>query len=195
MVGAIITIAAAAVATAVGGITSYLDNKAAAKAANAQGQAQANQYNQQAQIADIQASTAQLQGEQEASKRMRLMAQDVGSAYANYAGNGLSVDGRSYNDTIGDVVRSTKREGFTDINTIKDNAAMNVWTLQQTAANNRASAKNAMAMARYQASEYKRHAKFGLAQTFTGLPLTSNNGMGLLSSGLSMGQQAIQYKS
>ena len=190
MIGAAISLAAAAVTTAVGRLTTYYNNRNAAAQAKAQGEAQAAAYRNQANVARQQAINEQIKGEQEAAKRSRLLAADIGSQYANWAGNGLMVDGNG-KDTLGDVLRTTTTEGVADIRTIKDNAAMNMWTYQANAASYSQSAATATMLAKMQAREFRRQGSLGLWQTFTGLPLTSNNGMGLMSTGLSMGQSAI----
>lgn len=189
MVGAIISLVSAAVTTAVGGLTTYYNNKSAAAQAKAQGEAQAAAYENQAKVASQQAINEQIKGEQEAAKRSRLLAADIGSQYANYAGNGLMVDGTG-KDSLGDILKTTTTEGVSDITTIKNNAAMNMWTYQANASSYRQSAANTRMLAKMQASEFKRQGSLGLWQTATGLPLTSNNGFGQISSGISMGMSA-----
>lgn len=94
------------------------------------------------------AGIAQIQAEQEAEKRSRLLAADIGSAYANFAGNGLLVDGGK-NDTFGSILTTTAAEAARDISTIKDNGRMNVWehlsnvpSLMTTAATQRLSSES-----------------------------------------------------
>lgn len=161
---AIAGITAAALATAAGGYMTYQNNKEAASIANAQGQAQAKIYAKQAEV-------AQQQGEKEAERRSKILAQDIGSAYSNYAANGLLVDGTS-GGTLGDVLKTTRQEANDDISTINENTANNVWTYKANEAYTRSSA-------RMQAAALKRQSKLGLLQTFTGLPLTSSNGFGM----------------
>lgn len=112
----------------IGFFTGYSQDSQNAEVAKAQ----AKYARQQAQYARDQAAVEQLRGEQEAERRARLMSYDIGSQYANYAGNGLMVDG-SGKDTLGDVLRTTVTEGEEDIKTIRDNAAMNVWTYNREA--------------------------------------------------------------
>ncbi|MCQ2299975.1 MAG: hypothetical protein MJZ81_07630 [Bacteroidales bacterium] len=88
------------------------------------------------------AGIEQQRGMLEAEKRARLLASDVGSTYANFAGNGLAVDGGSSSgDTLSDILRTTTSESAADISTINDNARLNAWSHLQNAANLRAEAK------------------------------------------------------
>jgi len=115
-----------------------------ANAVTAQAEREAAEYQRQARLEETRAGIEQIQGEQEAEKRSRLLAANVGSLYANYAGNGLLVDGR-HSDTLGAALRTTVAEGQADISTIRDNTAMNVWTRQTNAASLRQSAANTIA--------------------------------------------------
>jgi len=103
-----------------------------AEAARQQAEAQAAEYERQARMEQARAGIEQIQGEQEAEKRSRQLAASVGSLYANYAGNGLLVDGNP-SDTLGAALRTEVAEGQADISTIRDNAAMNVWTRESNA--------------------------------------------------------------
>lgn len=107
----------------VGFFTGYAEDRQNAKNA----QRMAEYARQQAKYANDQAAVAQLQGEQEAAKRSRQLAYDIGSTYANYAGNGLMVDGAG-KDSLGDVLKTTVTEADADIKTIRDNTTMNIWT-------------------------------------------------------------------
>lgn len=93
---------------------------------------QAADLERQAQNENAKAGIAQIQAEQEAERRSRLLAADIGSAYANFAGNGLLVDGGK-NDTFGSILTTTAAEASRDISTIRDNGRMNVWEHQSNA--------------------------------------------------------------
>lgn len=93
---------------------------------------QAADLERQARHEEAKAGIAQIQAEQEAERRSRLLAADIGSAYANFAGNGLMVDGGS-GDTVGSVLTTTAAEAARDISTIRDNGRMNVWEHQSNA--------------------------------------------------------------
>jgi len=115
-----------------------------ANAMTAQAEREAAEYRRQASIEEARAGIEQIQGEQEAEKRSRLMASSVGSLYANYAGNGLLVDGRA-SDTLGAALRTEVAEGQADVSTIRDNTAMNVWTRQTNASSLLQSSANTLA--------------------------------------------------
>ena len=83
--------------------------------------------------------------------------------YANFAGNGLALDGTA-KDTVGAALRTQVGEAQSDISTIRDNAAMTVWTHEANAASHRASAANALIAGRNQARVYRRQAKAARAQ-------------------------------
>lgn len=135
-IASLVTMAAGA---AVAGYSSYQQGKAAEQ----QAKAEAAQQAYQAKLNEERAAVAQLQGEQEAAKRSRAMAAEIGSQYANYAGNGLMVDGAG-KDTLGDVLKTTVTEADADIKTIRDNTAMNIWTYKSNAAAQRAAAQNSL---------------------------------------------------
>jgi len=84
----------------------------------------------QGEIAQERANIEQLKGEREAAKRSRLLAQEIGQQYAQFAGNGFAVDANP-TDTFGSIIRSTTAEGQADISTILQNAQMNQWTLEE----------------------------------------------------------------
>lgn len=132
---------ASAIATATGAAVSAYSSHQQGKAQRQAAEAQAAENAYQAKLENERAGIAQLQGEQEAEKRSRIMAADIGSLYAGYAGNGLLVDGGK-KDTLGSVLSTTINEGIADISTIKDNAALDVWTHQANAKSLLASAGN-----------------------------------------------------
>ena len=103
----------------------------AANQAKAQ-EAQAAEYERQAQLAAEKEGIEQIQGEQEAERRARQRAAEVGATYAAAAGNGLLVSG-SETDTFANVLKSQEVEAQADINTIKANTAMAVWSREEEA--------------------------------------------------------------
>lgn len=173
---AIASLVVAGITTAVGGTMQYYNGKRQAKAVQQQAEAEAENLRKQRDYENERAAIAQLQGEQEAERRSRTLAADIGSLYANAAGNGLLVDGAG--GTVGDVLRTTVTEGQADISTIRDNAAMNVWTHQTNAETYERNALTVLASGRRTAKALRHQGKLGLWQTFTGLPLTSTNGFG-----------------
>ena len=111
---------------------------------------QAGEELKQGELAQERANLEQLKGEREAAKRSRLLAQEIGQQYANFAANGIAVDA-SPTDTVGSVLKSTVAEGQTDISTILENANLNKWTfeeqkrtLQRSAVNSLAGANNSV---------------------------------------------------
>lgn len=111
---------------------------------------QADEELKQGEIFQEKANLEQLKGEREAAKRSRLLAQEIGQQYANFAANGIQVDAAP-DDTVGSVIQSTTAEGQADISTILENAEMNQWTfeeqkrtMQRSAANTLAGANNSV---------------------------------------------------
>jgi len=169
-----------------GGVSSYKAGKAeqaaakqAAKAAQQQAEAKQEEMNRLARMEETRAGIAQIQAEQEADKRSRAMAQDVGSLYSNFAGNGLMVDGAG-NDSLGAALKYTVEEAQADISTIKDNAAMNVWTHQSNAASLRASGANARIAGYNQALGLLAQGRMAAAEGRTGLVSSLLSGAGTL---------------
>lgn len=135
-------------ATAVGGaysaVSSYQQGKAARREYEAQAKAQAElsrrqaaaqeeqaqEYERQAGLERQQAGIEQLQGEMEADRRNRARALEIGSAYANAAGNGVLVDAGG---TFGDILKATDTEAEEDLSVIRANTAMAVWGRQESA--------------------------------------------------------------
>ena len=97
-------------------------------------EAQAQEYERQAQVEAEKAGVDQLKGQMEAERRSRLFAIEVGSAYANAAGNGLMIDG-SDTSTFANVLKSQNAEAQYDIGVIRANTAMDVWTRSESARN------------------------------------------------------------
>lgn len=148
------------------GVAQYQSAEATKKSAEAQqtaAEAQAQENERQAQLENERAGIAQIQGEQEAAKRSRTLAADIGSLYADAAGNGLLVDGGlGTKDTLGSVLTTTVAESQQDISTIRDNTAISVWehqsnanSLRASAGNARISGLNALASGKAQASAAK----------------------------------------
>lgn len=132
------------VSAVAGGVSAYQGaqaQKASARAQQAQAEASAREAERQAQIESQRAAITQEQGERDAANRMRLLSQDIGSNYANFAGNGLLVDGNS-NGTVADVLRTTTKEGLADIATINENTKNKLWEHQNNIASLQASAGN-----------------------------------------------------
>lgn len=128
-------------------------SEAAANAQRMAAQAQQQQLNDQAELANLQAgieqkkaAQAQEQGEMEAARRSRLLAYDIGNAYAQWAGNGLLVD--TSNDSLGELLTNNAREAGQDIGIIKTNTANAVWEHEM----NRTSALMSAASYRNQAA-------------------------------------------
>jgi len=124
-------------------ISSYQAARAQASAEEQAAKAQAQQLNAQARTANAQAGIEQVKAEEEAAKRSRLLSAEIGSSYANWAGNGLSVGGDG-DDTFGNILKTQVAEGIQDVDTIKDNGAVNVWSYQSQANAFRAGAVNAL---------------------------------------------------
>lgn len=122
------SLASMAIAATSAGVSAYSQHQQG-KDANKAAQAQAKQYEQQAQISEAQAAVAQLQGEKEARRRYALLSQDVGSLYASFAGNGIDIGSGS----VGRALTTTVQEAQEDVNVINSNTQMNVWTAMQNA--------------------------------------------------------------
>ena len=184
---AIAAAVASASAAAYSGVTSYQAGKAAskqykeaAKAAEQEADAKAYESEREAAKEASEASIAQVQGEIEAEKRSRQMASDIGSLYANAAGNGLLVDG-TQKDTIGSALSTTVKEAQADISTIRDNAAMDVWTHNYSSASLLASAGNTRITGANTAAAYRSKAKSAYSSgrsTLIGNLLTGSSTLG-----------------
>lgn len=168
---AIASLVTAAVGAHVATYANYRQGKEAQRQANAQAelaarqaeaqQAQAAEYERQAKIESQKAGIEQLQGEQEAERIMRQRAQDIGSAYANAAGNGILVSG-SETDTFANILKSQIQESQADIDTIRANTAMNVWSREESSRSLLFSAEQSRRAASdslFTAEEYRRQGK------------------------------------
>ena len=97
----------------------------------------------QGEIAQEKANIEQMKGEREAARRSRLLAQEIGEQYAQFAGNGFAVDAGP-TDTFGAIIRSSTTEGQADISTILDNAKMNQWTFEEERRTQQRNAANSL---------------------------------------------------
>lgn len=119
-----LAVVSAVTAAVGGGLTAYSQHRQG-KAANQAARMQAQQYADQAATAHAQAQVAQIQGEHEAERRYRILSQDIGSMYAQFAGNGLDVTASG--GTVADALKTTVSEGLADVSSINANTRMNVW--------------------------------------------------------------------
>jgi hypothetical protein len=114
-----------------GGAMSAVSQYQQGKEQKRQADFQANEARKQAQLEQERANIAQIQGEQEAARRMRTYAQEVGSVYANAAGNGMLIDSGSAGDTLGRILDTSATFAAQDVSTIRDNTALSIWTHQE----------------------------------------------------------------
>lgn len=103
----------------------------------------ADEEMRQGEIAQEKANIEQIKGEREAARRSRLLAQEIGEQYAQFAGNGFAVDAGPQ-DTFGAIIRSTATEGQADISTILENAKMNQWTFEEEKRTQQRNAANSL---------------------------------------------------
>ena len=103
----------------------------------------ADEEMRQGEIAQEKANIEQSKGEREAARRSRILAQEIGEQYAQFAGNGFAVDANP-NDTFGAIIRSSATEGQADISTILDNAKMNQWTFEEEKRTQQRNAANSL---------------------------------------------------
>lgn len=113
-----------------GGALSAVSQYQQGKEQQRQANFQANEARKQARLEQERANIAQIQGEQEAARRMRTYAQEVGSVYANAAGNGILIDSGSAGDTLGRILDTSATFAAQDVSTIRDNTALTIWTHQ-----------------------------------------------------------------
>lgn len=100
----------------------------------------------QGEISQEKANIEQIKGEREAAKRSRLLAQEIGEQYAQFAGNGFAVDA-SPTDTFGSIIKSSVTEGQADISTILENANLNKWSYEEEKRTHRRNAVSDLASA------------------------------------------------
>lgn len=124
---AIASMVTAAVAANIAAYSAYQQGKEAKRQANHA----ANEAEKQARLEQERANIAQIQGEQEAARRMRDYAQEVGSVYAAAAGNGILIDSGSAGDTLGKTLDSSAKFAAKDVSTIRDNTQLTIWTHEQ----------------------------------------------------------------
>lgn len=123
-IAALVSMAATATA---GGISAY-NSYEQGKEQERQAKFAANEAQKQAKLEQERANIAQIQGEQEAERRMRAYLQEVGSVYANAAGNGILIDSGSMGDTLGRTLDTSATFAAKDVSTIRDNTALSIWT-------------------------------------------------------------------
>jgi hypothetical protein len=132
------------------GVMSGISRYQQGKEEKRQADFQANEARKQAQLEQQRSNIAQIQGEQEAARRMRAYSQEVGSAYANAAGNGMLLDSGSAGDTLGKALDTSATFAAQDVSNIRDNTSLSIWTHQanegqllRSAENYRVTGKNA----------------------------------------------------
>ena len=144
---AIGALATTAVGTGIGVYSTYQQGvaakemagqQAAAQLALAEAQAaaygaQAGEYARQAAVERKLAGVDQIQGELENEKRSKALAAEIGSTYAQAAGNGILVTSASPTDTFANVLKNEATEAAYDISINRDNTAMNVWQRSENA--------------------------------------------------------------
>lgn len=96
---------------------------AQSRAASSLGHYQTNQYDFNAQIADLQAQDATDRGDIAAQKEQKTVASTVGTERANLAGEGVQVDSGS----AAEIQENTKEIGAQNVITIKNNAWREAW--------------------------------------------------------------------
>jgi hypothetical protein len=111
-----------------GGVMSGISQYQQGKEEKRQADFQANEAVKQAKLEQERANITQIQGEQEAERRMRAYSQEIGSVYANAAGNGLLIDSGSTGDMLGKVLDTSATFAAQDVSTIRDNTALSIWT-------------------------------------------------------------------
>lgn len=121
----------AAIAIIAGAALSAYSQYQQGKEQKRQADFQANEARKQAQLEQERANIAQIQGEQEAERRMRAYSQEIGSVYANAAGNGILIDSGSMGDTLGRTLDTSATFAAKDVSTIRDNTALSIWTHQE----------------------------------------------------------------
>lgn len=121
------------------------------------------------------------------------MAADIGSTYANFAGNGLLVDVGSRDDTFGNVLSTTVAEAQRDISTIRDNGRMSVWEQQSNARSLMTSAETSRisgASSLLGAAASRKNAKYYNRASYLG---AATAGISSAASALSSGFQGASY--
>lgn len=114
-----------------GGAVSAGSQIYAGKEQQKQNMAQAQAQVKEAENNRIRAGLAQLSGEKEIAKESKLLAQNLAGKMTAFAGNNILL---ANGGTVENALESQRKEGLGDIQTVKENTAMNVWGYQ-TAAN------------------------------------------------------------
>ena len=124
-----------------------LDRQSLAALMEANERAQgASEELRQGEISQEKANLEQLNGEREAARRSRILAQEIGEQYAQFAGNGFAVDA-SPTDTFGSIIKTSTAEGQADITTILENANLNKWSYEEEKRAHRRNAASDLASA------------------------------------------------
>lgn len=163
-------------ATAIGGGISAYSQIQQGKAQDKAAQAQAQQLANQAANERAKAAVAQIQGEQESERRYLQLSQDIGSMYANFAGNGLEI---SNSGTVGKALNTSVTEAGRDVKTIEDNTRMNVWGYLSNATQY----ENQAGLARFQGKSAKKAGTLGAIGTGIG---TIGSAIGAYGGGLDL---------
>lgn len=159
--------------------TNEANAQIAANQAAAQ-EAQAQEYERQAALEKEQEGIEQLQGEQEAAKRARARAAEVGATYAAAAGNGLLVSG-SETDTFANVLKSQEQEAQADIQTIRANTALSVWSREEQARSYLVAAQQSrygVTSSLLSSSNYSKQAKYAYGNGITSATGSALSGIG-----------------
>ena len=201
-------LAASAIGTGVGVYSTYMGAQSAAALQEAQAaealrmaqaqsdlaaaqvaayNAQAGEYARQASVEKKLAGADQIQGELEAEKRSRALAAEIGSTYANAAGNGVIVDSASPTDTFAAVLQNEAKEAAYDVSIIRDNTAMAVWQRGESARKLNFAAKQARAAAAQAAMSGQEYLRQGASAYRMGMSQADATRSGGLLSALGLG--------
>ena len=172
-------------------------NSAKAEAAMARTQAEAQRLaaedaDRRAKEEMAKAGIAQLQSEQEAERRSRTLAADIGATYANFAANGLLVDGTN-DGTFGHVLTNQVKEAQQDISTIRDNGRLSVWEHESQARSLLTTGKTSRLSQQYSligAASAQKNAKYYNTASYLG---ASTAGIASASSAVSSGMAGASY--
>ncbi len=126
--------------------------------------AQADEYERQAAIEGKLAGVDQIQSELEREKRSKALAAEIGSTYAQAAGNGILVSSQSPNDTFSKVLENSANEAAFDISIDRDNAAMNIWQRSEAARKLQFAARQAAAQGANQILSAELNSNLAIAQ-------------------------------
>jgi hypothetical protein len=104
-------------------VSTFASQQREARAVRAQGRFEQLAFDRNAQLADLQAQDALLRGEMSTHVRGQQTREDIGTARASYAGQGVALDTGTPVDVQADIARL----GALDIATIRNNAAREAW--------------------------------------------------------------------